>query len=101
MDFFEELKERANKRTWCKNSFWRKRRQEGIDATIEALKEMMVGEPIRGRLNHDENPYKKGDMLTWVWTSDMFKGERCSLLAPGHHGTDGEEVAVLVIRMRE
>jgi len=64
---------------------------EEVDATIEALRGMLVGKPIPMRLN--------------IWRSG---GRLCTFLIDenseihakweGEKGTDGEEVAVLVIR---
>jgi len=65
---------------------------EEVDATIEALKEMMVGEPKRMfRISHHTKP--DGEEWTFV---RHFSSEHISL--DGHHGTDGEEVVVMVFK---
>jgi len=65
-------------------------------ATIEALKDMMVGEPIRAVIKHN----------TWVtmkFTSIYEIGDNEDddpiAVFDGYHGTDGEEVAVLAVRL--
>jgi len=63
----------------------------GIDATIEALREMMVGEPKLARMTYNVNP--DGEEWTSVW---CFDGEQISL--DGRQGTDGEQVYVIVFR---
>lgn len=66
--------------------------QMGINATIEALKERMVGEPKRMfRISHHTKP--DGEEWTFV---RHFSSEHISL--DGHHGTDGEEVVVGVFK---
>ena len=65
---------------------------EGIDATIEALKEMMVGEPMEGKIRHTG---EEGGLATWT----IIQGEDFEMeIYSGHHGTDGEKVAVCVLR---
>jgi len=63
----------------------------GIEATIEALREMMVGEPKLARMTYNMNP--DGEEWTSVW---CFDGEQISL--DGRQGTDGEQVYVIVLR---
>ena len=67
---------------------------QGRDTTIEALKEMVVGEPIEGRLLHFAKGYR------WApATHFRAEGSDSSLaLANELIGTDGEEVAVCVLR---
>jgi len=61
----------------------------GVNATIEALKEMMVGEPMIATISH--NKLIMGDIgdEEYLFTN---------LHVAGHHGTDGEEVTVMVLR---
>lgn len=60
----------------------------GIEAMTKALREMIVGEPVIGDIEHRFD-------YTWVKSKerDLFRGR-----IDGLHGTQGEEVAVLVLR---
>ena len=67
-----------------------------MECVIEALKEMMLGEPIGAKIEHRKG-WETDDMpCTWLqhdghghyWM--VWEGEEC--------GTDGEEVYVIVIR---
>lgn len=84
-EFFEALRERVNSNPGIdlngasaplKGGF-----ALGMGATIEALREMMVGEPIRTVIIHHRGPW--GEPYTSI---------------DGYHGTDGEEVIVLALR---
>ncbi len=86
MGFFEELEQGANRLAprwgdWETGSFDRGRKS-GIDATIEALREMMVGEPMNANIQHGK----------------LFKGYKneeylfTNFHVAGHHGTDGDPI---------
>jgi len=65
----------------------------GVNATIEALKEMVVI-PLN-KMRHLELGYDwEEDPVTALRT----KGGSDITIADGHHGTDGEEVTVMVFR---
>lgn len=72
--------------------------EAGIEATIEALKEMMVGEPIEARVSHYLSRYLPGEERT-EYLIQTERGLRNLLKVEGHHGTDGEEVVVLAVRL--
>jgi len=67
--------------------------QRGIDATIEALKEMVVGEPIPMNLSLFHRSEAQ------VYTLLYDKNDELHARWIGKHGTDGEEVVVMVFRV--
>lgn len=71
-----------------------------MDAIIEALKEMMVGEPMEGTLKHfaRHTPHDYGEKQTHVLTNRGSYPYNRLTACYGHHGTDGEEVYVMVLR---
>jgi len=93
MDFFERLGERASlKRYGLENDTYINGFRSGVRATIEALKEMMVGEARPNNLSH-------------VFVSEFDLGRITVLRKPFHGtigkgeiGTDGEQVVVMVFR---
>ena len=56
-----------------------------MECVIEALKEMMVGEPMKAGIEHwpDLTNIHAPDVGIWIW---------------GKHGTEGEQVHVIVVR---
>jgi len=97
-EFFERLKERAETRLggaakYKAQGFVATQMYEAavvaIDATIEALKELMVGEPLPGLLCHDTEELSPS--YTYLWLEK-------TIISEGHIGTDGEEVTVMVLR---
>jgi hypothetical protein len=105
-DFFEELGDEAQQKiddlkTIFGGYIAPKEEQAflaGLEATIEALKEMMVGEPIGAEIIHskydDEHTGKHH-----IWTEiQVSTGGSFDLKDNKHHGTNGEEVYVLVAR---
>jgi len=68
--------------------------RRGMECVIEALKEMMVGEPTSCRLEHG---YWHWGGLEGTWI--RLAGERWFAFSGGHQGTDGEEVIVLAVRL--
>lgn len=98
--FFERLREKANKRLKLR---WPGKLDDGaadlgIDATIEALKEMVVGEPIKARARHYLSRYLPGEERT-EYLVETEQGWRILFKLKGFHGTDGEEVAILAVRL--
>jgi len=79
MDFFEAVKEGAKRNYQREHPFqpYTEGAASAINATIEALKQMMVGEP-----------------RVWFITTPG----RVSLKTAEFVGSDGEEVAVMVFR---
>jgi len=69
----------------------------GVQAHIEALKEMMVGEPIRGNLRHSLIP--QGSPYTYIYKPGIKGPPVAIALWDGHHGTAGEEVVAFVVRL--
>jgi len=100
MDFFEALSKRAHNKVDVDEKRYGSPPFEfavtgygGIKATIEALKEMMVGEPQIGIVQH------WGDRRTFInYTPRDFAYQCCTTLE-GHQGTNGEEVMVMVFRI--
>lgn len=97
-DFFEALRERAI----SKLNSWGERVAgspgAGRNATIEALKEMMVGHPLLCEIEHGQ------DMITYdepMPVTDLYWGDGAIPWTEGHIGTDGEEAAVLVVRVAD
>lgn len=83
MDFFEALKANALSKT---DEF------EGVHATIEALREMMAGEPMKAEIQHTVSE-------GYAYTEVAFEEhDMAHMWFFGHHGTDGEEVAVFIVR---
>jgi len=79
MDFFEILHDRAHdKHPQQRYGDW----ADGIDATIETLQEMMIGEPMRAIIHHRTLMDKKY-LFTYLHIA-------------GHRGTDGQKVTVMV-----
>ena len=75
--------------------------EEVIDATLEALKEMMVGRPINAIVEHEINQDGESS-CTEEWTTidshPLYLDRYAECGFSGHHGTDGEEVCVIVFR---
>lgn len=94
-DFFEAFKRAIHK----KMQKWYPQPAgytEVIEAAAEALEEMIVGEPTEAHISHFETNVER------QWTDIVSKFGRGKIyLSSGHHGTDGEEVAVLVVRMEK
>lgn len=101
MDFFEVLRERAklpefNPPFMPYSPLETLAFHRGRNATIEALKEMVVEESITGSLRHVLNPPDAPHtMLDNSAVKDPAYGEA---LFERHIGTDGEEVVVMVFR---
>jgi len=98
-EFFERLAEKAwSQLRGTRNDLFhpavKEFVSEGINATREALKEIMVGEPIRCRAWLCKE--KWGEEWTKIY---LPQGVGDSIAVGGHHGTDGEEVVVLVVRL--
>jgi len=103
-EFFEALTERISKkagqhiqlleqgqgRPWF-NGF-----MGGRDAAIKALKEMMVGEPMEAELRHSCSYGPEREDRTFLYKRSVLS----AYWYGGHYGTDGEEVAVFVVRMK-
>lgn len=70
----------------------------GLTRMRQALREMIVGEPIAAKVHHcltRSLPREKR-------TEYLFEyGQRhyCHFKPPGHHGTDGQKVMVMVLDM--
>jgi len=87
MDFFEALRTRALLRAIKEG--------HAVDATVKTLREMMVGEPILAEIQHGFDGIEK-------YTEIVVKeGAMGHLMIYVRHGTDGEEVYVLVVRADE
>jgi len=67
----------------------------GMTAAIKALKEMMVGEPMKAEVQHGTS---HGLAFTEIVVEEGEEDETGYLIFNGHHGTDGEEVTVFVVR---
>jgi len=104
MDFFEALRERA-KRTFTEEfaSPTNYRHRIGIDATIEALKEIAVGEPLKGTIELEitqDSTKMEADETTLIRTQFTTKGG-AEVWLNEHYGIDGEEVVVMVFKCEE
>jgi len=88
MDFFEALRKGALNKTDLRWGF-------AINATIEALREMLVGEPILAEIQHGFDGIEKYTEIV------IEEGAMGHLMIYVRHGTDGEEVYVLVVRADE
>jgi len=104
-EFFEVLRDRAETRLggsakYKAQGFVASQMYEAavvaINATIEALKEMMVGEPIKARAHHYLSRYLPGEERT-EYLVETEQGHGALFKVAGHHGTDGKEVTVLVL----
>lgn len=104
-DFWEALKIAAKKQLQPPMSLPEKLFVEaGILATIKAEQEMMVGEPIKARIVHQviyDKPFTTLSIKEAERPQEGTMHWRYTLPWSGHHGTDGEEVAVLVVRTGE
>ena len=86
MGFFEELRKRTDENIdTFEQEYGSATKFIAIEATIEALKEMMVGEPMKAGIEHwhDLTNIHAPDVGIWIW---------------GKHGTEGEQVHVIVVR---
>jgi len=96
MDLFEALKEGGRQNYQREHPFqpYTEGAASAIKATIEALKEMMVGRRKRARISWHTKPDGEQWTLVRCWDAE-------AITLDGHHGTDGEEVYVLVVRVDE
>jgi len=100
-EFFEALARRAHPKLKALSDEWglrfieRERLAKAGDATIEALKEMMVGEPIKARVHHYLSRYLPGQERT-EYLIETEHGWHSLFKLEGYHGTDDEEVTVMV-----
>lgn len=90
MGFFEELERKARRRRHFMQEYG-----EGVGGTIEALKEMMAEGPIRGNLYHHRTSWAE------PWSAIILPQGVGEFSISGHHGTDGEEVYVIVVRKEQ
>lgn len=90
MDFFEIWKRKAEVKAEAEGRRWEfpLTVKQTIDVTIEALKEMIIKEPFLRLLKTD------GERDTWIMNHDG------SVMVHfwGVHGTDGDDVVVIVFR---
>jgi len=70
---------------------------DAINATIEALKEMMVGEPI-GAIGGSQGTDSAGEYNIIIIPPTASARSHCTFVILGHHGISGEEVTVFVVR---
>ena len=94
-EFFERLRERAEQKALFSERILeepRRRYLRGVDNTIEALKERMVGEIAPMRLDLRVSWGKPG------YTFLVDQNDEIHARWDGMHGTDGEEVVVMVFR---
>lgn len=68
---------------------------DGIAASEHAFQEMVVGEPIKAAVRHKLNP--QSDPYTHI-VERNHKDGGIDIYLGRHHGTDGEEVYVFVVR---
>ncbi len=104
MEFFEELKQAAH------NKFkgeplppWSDGYLFGVAATIEALREMMVGKPIEAIIEHEvhqDTESSNTEEWTTIESHPLYLDRYAECGFGDHHGTDGEEVYVMVFRSR-
>lgn len=107
MDFFEALKRKAADTLTEGEGSPVIEEWAGINATIESLKEMMVGGSIDGKIVHQTiwgNPYTTLAIKVWPTRELKYKMPkrelRYSLVFQGHQGTAGEGVYVMVFRRK-
>ena len=90
MDFFKELRKRAFGLAGVESSAYAYERKMGIDATVRALKEMMVvPAPFKATLQHHTTVGGLECTTFHTFYQEVFDG---------HQGTDGEEVWGIVFR---
>lgn len=89
---FKNLKEKALGRTDLGYEF-----ADGVDAIIETLQKMMVGEPKEAKIQHGLDPGIGN--FTEVSIDEGHGG--CVLFDDGHHGADGQKVMVFVVGVEE
>lgn len=94
-EFFERLQKRGLEKA-CKirsGPEWDLTTEGAVIATIEALKEMMGGEPMEARIRH-------GKIRRKIPLSDIAGDHYLftNFHVAGHHGTNWEEVTVMVFR---
>jgi len=101
--FFERLRERASEygAPIFESAYEASAFGHGVHNALEALKEMMVGEPIEAIVEHEINQDTESSR-TEEWTTidshPLYLDRYAECGFRGHHGTDGEEVTVMVFR---